>query len=423
MIKRLESLLFYSLIFSIISQFGKHFWPDFSFVHGIRVDYLSPTLYISDILIALLLILVIAQKRKEFVAFILNKKFLLLLCICCLSALFAKVPFASFFGLLKLIEFIFFGFYVAISFKKDQYSSFLRIFLGSSVLVSCIALLEFFFQHSLGNVFYFLGERTFNASTIGIAVFHQHGSSILRPYATFPHPNVLAFYLYTALVLILMNREKIDINKKILSVLLVFPILALLLTFSRTILFLGGAMVMLSLIHKINKKKEIVIGIISIFLVGILFFIFSDRLALASVIKDLSYRSDLFAISWSIFLKNPLLGTGLHNFFIHEISYQKSITPTLLQPVHNIFMYVLVSSGIIGFGIFVHFLKQTYVRIRAQIKKTSRKDKSFFIGVLILFLSALFVGIFDHFLLTVQQGELLFALILGLSYARVNEQE
>ena len=57
----IQRLLFFALILGIPTQFGRHFWPDFSFVSGVRVDYLSPTLYVTDILIFLIFALEIIK--------------------------------------------------------------------------------------------------------------------------------------------------------------------------------------------------------------------------------------------------------------------------------------------------------------------------------------------------------------------------
>jgi len=48
--------LFYLIVFLIPSNLGKHFILPQSYVSGYLVDYLIPTLYLSDILIVLLLI-------------------------------------------------------------------------------------------------------------------------------------------------------------------------------------------------------------------------------------------------------------------------------------------------------------------------------------------------------------------------------
>src|SRR3989344_9415701 len=50
------SLFFYLLILFLPTQLGRHFWPNFSFVSGIRIDYLSPTLYATDIFILLIFV-------------------------------------------------------------------------------------------------------------------------------------------------------------------------------------------------------------------------------------------------------------------------------------------------------------------------------------------------------------------------------
>src|SRR5476651_2543095 len=67
---KLSLLFFYLLILFLPTQLGKHFWPNFSFVYGIRVDYLSPTIYISDILFVLLFFLSIFSLRKALLAII-----------------------------------------------------------------------------------------------------------------------------------------------------------------------------------------------------------------------------------------------------------------------------------------------------------------------------------------------------------------
>src|SRR5579872_1357131 len=52
-----DKIIFYLFIFLLPTQFGKHFWLDFSYVLGQRVDYLSPTLYTTDILVTALFLI------------------------------------------------------------------------------------------------------------------------------------------------------------------------------------------------------------------------------------------------------------------------------------------------------------------------------------------------------------------------------
>ena len=55
-----SKLLIWLIVFFLPSQLGLHFWPSFSRAAGIRLDYLSPTLYFVDLL---LLVFVISTAR------------------------------------------------------------------------------------------------------------------------------------------------------------------------------------------------------------------------------------------------------------------------------------------------------------------------------------------------------------------------
>src|ERR1035437_9579523 len=61
----LSAIFFYLLLLFLPTQFGKHFWPNFSYVYGIRIDYLSPTLYFTDVLIILIIVFWLFEKRKS----------------------------------------------------------------------------------------------------------------------------------------------------------------------------------------------------------------------------------------------------------------------------------------------------------------------------------------------------------------------
>src|ERR1035437_8081006 len=58
---KISKLFFYLLILFLPTQLGKHFWPNSSFVYGLRLDYLSPTLYFTDILILLIFVFSLPQ--------------------------------------------------------------------------------------------------------------------------------------------------------------------------------------------------------------------------------------------------------------------------------------------------------------------------------------------------------------------------
>jgi hypothetical protein len=48
-VSKLINILLFLFLLLIPTQLGRHFWPEWSYVLGIRVDYLSPTLYLIDV--------------------------------------------------------------------------------------------------------------------------------------------------------------------------------------------------------------------------------------------------------------------------------------------------------------------------------------------------------------------------------------
>ena len=101
------------------------------------------------------------------------------------------------------------------------------------------------------------------------------------------------------------------------------------------------------------------------------------------------------------------------------------------QPVHNFYLLIAAEIGIIGLILFILFifkvLKMAYLKVKSQI--VSRETiftrhinlcTGFILSILLGFL---FIGSFDHYFWTIQQGQLTFWLILGLLVAscKINE--
>src|SRR5581483_7422034 len=92
----LEKLLFFLSILFLPSQLGKHFWPTFSYVEGIRIDYLSPTLYLTDVLIGLLFFTVLFTRNVQTGKnFFFKKNTLTLMLISFLAVLLLGIYFSS----------------------------------------------------------------------------------------------------------------------------------------------------------------------------------------------------------------------------------------------------------------------------------------------------------------------------------------
>ena len=124
-----------------------------------------------------------------------------------------------------------------------------------------------------------------------------------------------------------------------------------------------------------------------------------------STSEALVQRWDLAKIAFAVWQDNLLLGVGLNNFLKIVPLFWQGKKTFLLQPVHNIYLLVLVETGLIG-GLFL------LAGLVSLVKKLLQERKVF---VSLSLLAILLTGLFDHYWLTLWQNQLLFSLILGLS--------
>jgi len=99
MINNILSILFLLLL---PTQLGKHFFLHFSYLSGIRVDYLAPTVYLLDVIIFLLAIV----NLKIVLKFFNNKMVLSGLFLLLINIIFSQLPEISFYWFIKIIEFL-----------------------------------------------------------------------------------------------------------------------------------------------------------------------------------------------------------------------------------------------------------------------------------------------------------------------------
>lgn len=428
----LPKFLFFLTLFFLPQQFGPHFWPAFSFVHGIRVDYLAPSLYMSDILI----VLIFLMSAKNVLSSSVTKKllfspiFLLFLFILVIPLSYSVSPTALLYGLLKLFELLFLGFYTATQLKKSDIPTIIEIFAFIGILESLLAISQFFHQGSFNGFLYFLGERYYSTGSPGIALMNTAQGLMVRPYGTFPHPNVLAFFLFVSLVFASygMHHAKEKLRRYLLLALIIIIEAGIFFTFSRAvilinIIFLLYSFGYITIVESKRKSKNLFfLGFLMLFIVGYLFLNNLRFLQPSSFVKDIVPRSDLINISVQAAKTYPLFGTGLNNFYYFEAGLQKNFSAVYLQPVHNIFLLIGSSVGLLGLALFLYFLTQT---IRSAIRNVRSEKKIFSFAEipLVLLLSIVFLGLFDHYFLTIQQGQLLFAFILGFSFSMISKQE
>jgi len=309
---------------------------------------------------------------------------------------------------MKILEFTFFAMAISISkfdFKKDIS----RPLTFSVLLISLIGILQFFKGGSIGGIFYFLGERTFNQSMPGIALSQIFGREHLRPYSIFSHPNSFAGYLIVSLVLLLGHKVKKKKDRALILITFGISVIPFIFIYS-----LGSFLAILVLIflalllvgNKANKTAPILFlfGCIGI---SLLMAIYSNEiLNFHFASTSISERLWLNTAAGVAFASSPTLGVGLNNFILAMTKMEaQSVVVWKLQPVHNIFLLIISETGLFGLLLFSQLL---YKSITHAINNK------------LVLLSAMFAiiltGMFDHYWLTLQQNQLLLAFVVGLTF-------
>lgn len=379
----LTDFLIKVIVLLLPTQLGLHFWPAFSRVAGIKVDYLSPTIYLVDVLLFLLVVInsksLISWFRKHLI--FLTTLFIFV----AFNTLFAVSPLNTLFWWLRLLEYLLT--FLILKINRLQWKDIRRPLLFSTFTVVFIEIFQLLKQASLGGIFYYLGERAFSSSTPGLGRLNLFGLDVVRPMSTFSHPNSLAGYLLTVFYLFLQKNTK-PWTKLI-------PFIGILLTFSK------ASIVALSLII-FNVRPEIIIStsLLITFIQPLL-----NNLHLTW--QPLSDRLFFYPYLNKISPFNPPTGVGLGGFipFLGKQLPGSFITPSKLQPIHNIIYLYVAELGVVG---------TILLAVALLNKKISKVLASRpVIGLLAIYL---FVGSMDHYLWTLPQNKLIFIFALSILF-------
>ncbi len=397
----LSQALFLSTLASIPLQLNKYIFVKSSLVLGIPVDYRAISIYASDFLTIALVLTFIFENRKSLLS-IFNKYkniaiplLILNFYLIASSIFFSRDPQISIVFNAKTLLFSVFCIICAFYFSKKELIDKSYLVVAFSLLwQSFLAIWQFLFQKSAN--FYFLGERSFDTTTTAIAHFSLFGNQLLRPYGTFPHPNVLAAFLII-FALVLMSQEttwsKIQKRLDLIKTALLLALCASLVTFSKTALFI------VALLPLVNSSKKTKI-ILSLALLSLAYFYIS--LFAQNYLNSIAERLQLIQASLEIIRHNLFVGTGSNNFIpaLSKLNIISVAGVRLLQPVHNVFLLILAENGLLGLLFFALLLFRVF-------KYCNTWQKTYIFFALLIYMST------DHFFWTLQQGRLLFFFALG----------
>jgi hypothetical protein len=387
----IDNIIIFLLVLFLPTQLGRHFFLPQSFINGIRVDYLSPTIYFFD-LIALIFFIF---NWKNTLIFLKNKKLFFFILLLVFNIAFSTFKIISLYKAIKLIEW----WLIFLLIKKIKpWETIKKGFFFGGIFEFSLALAQFINRKSLNGVFWFFGERNLQLSYPGIAKTFFSGNEILRPYATFSHPNSLAgFYLLLYFAFLTITK----INKQnLLNQLALFLFSGLiLLSFSKIAIF---CWIIGNLFWYQRKIKCWICFLAKLFAIALTGLIF---ISATNDLSSFNNRLLLLKESAFVFERNWLVGTGLGAY-----TKAKEAVPLINlkyylinQPVHNVFILFLLESGlVVGLGIVFFVFK--------SMRNLYQKNP-------VIFFSILLTGLFDHYWWTLPQNFFLLAFIAAIILA------
>lgn len=412
---KLHKLLFFIFLFCLPFQTRILYNPSSAYINWYFSYNLAYLFYFSDVLLITCFIswLIFDSPNIQIYKNRLSWLILAFFAIILIGLFHVKQETLALYETLKILELLLLFAYIYANFnEKIQYFSAFAVLFASGVFQAILAILQFHVQHSLK--LGFLGEYIAPLGTPGLATIMFHGKQIIRAYGTFPHPNMLAGFLLICFILGLYLFSNTAKAKWLILGGLFLILLALFFTSSR----IGWVLALMSLLTYALfhvKQKEwakiyfiAALAIISsaTILIGYRpFFVSRATDSLASNANSSRTFFDQFGLK--IFQSHPVLGVGIGQYIPEMISGFK-LEPWQYQPPHNIFLFIAAELGLIGLILFVLTLYEIF-----RIAWRNRHDpltKTLLLtgGMLVV------IGMFDHYLITIQQGRLIFFTMLGL---------
>ncbi len=356
------------IIFFSTTQLGYHFWPDSSLVYGVRVDYLSPTLYFFDLL---LIFYITTNKFENWRIWDLRFAAPVFL----INLLYSQNPLATLAWSAHVVIYI--SAILSLQIKKHVFVKAVSITL---IFQACLSLAQISLSHSVGGLLYYLGERSVAVGAPNIAMGEFMNNLVLRAYGTFGHPNVLAGWAVVGFLIIARLVNKIYAPLVVVSLIVV-------LTQSRS-----AAISLFGIVIPFLVIKKPIIRI-AYFVVACLISLSLNFFSPTRAGISIGERLNLQSLSISSIKHFPVFGSGAQASIT---TYPNIDSRTrLLQPDHNSFTLLFSWFGIAGLLAILYLLS----RLRGH---TAIRPNLLFPILPLLFL--------DHYFLTSPQG--IFILLL-----------
>lgn len=392
----LEKLLAYTYLFLLPTQLGRHFFFDFSYFVGVRSAFLALVFYSTDIIFLSLMAIFIFNRRKS----IFNKKikpskFWWVIAVFLVMNFFFSTHYVRWgYQMLRYLEVIG-AFFVFSNIRLDK-KKMVWILMISALIQLFLVIYQIDSGRSLQGIAWYLGERMFDSSYPGIAKVYLWGVEKVRGYGSFSHPNSMGGFFLMWFVFYFTQKKKLFKSE------LLFLVLCgalTLMSFSKIAIVILVLVLIGQTFSRNDNCLMCKLAKITTFFAIMTFFLMASH-------DELGMEKRMFWALQSIEVikTHPFFGVGAGNYLLvaGSLGWKIPFVETLIQPVHNIFLLFFAEVGLVGLGLITLMIGKLY-----QITPEKKR-------FLILILTIGFLGMWDHYILTLHQNLVLVGVMMGL---------
>lgn len=407
--------LFSLIVFLLPTQLGRHFWLPFSYVYGLPVDYLSVVVYLTDLFVAAYLILNLSLLIRLLKKNLHQPFFWLVLVLIIANIVFSVSPPVTLIAWLRFL--LLFSFAAVIVSRRLSLSHLippLSLSLGLTLIIGFAQLIN---AASLGGIFYYLGERTFDLSTPSLAKSALCVSSrcitFLRPYASFSHPSSLSGFLALSLPLLVFAARNKSTPRPLriwYTSLVASSVILILFASLKLFLLLLLSLFLAAVFIRLHRPRLCLsfLLLLNLLVIPAGRLLFLNPSILHSLPSTITERLALNLHAVNKLIARPLTGVGL-NAFIPSLAdgfnpFFVSVHRLLLQPAHHFFLLLATQLGLPLFAVVIH-------RLYRLIRSSTLHPPYYYLLVVFLVTSAL-----DHYWLTLPQNQYLLIVLIAVGY-------
>ncbi len=319
---------------------------------------------------------------------------------------------------IRILEGIAFIFLLGHELINTKYLRFSLI--GSALCQALFGIIQFFMQYVPASKWLGLSEHF--ASESGASVVATSTERWLRAYGSFPHPNIFGAFLVVGFLLLLPyyyeSLERVRDRILLFSATLIF-LLGILVAFSRSAWLGLVAGIFVFLCCKENTRKFTSRIYPLIIFLSLLFFVSFFRGPIFSrlngtgpfEVRSREERLSQYEESLALILSRPLHGTGIgqYTLAVHD-DIDATRESFAYQPAHNFYFLMASELGLIGLFLFTILILYPTALFQTRSPFFFMSSHYAVVG------AVLFMGLFDHYLWSLQSGRWILFFAIGLLY-------